>query len=298
MTPKPVQPLDSYLAALAARQHGVVAVWQLVAAGYHREAVKTRARRDRLHRLHRGTYAVGHSALAPNARWMAAVLSLGPSALLSHRSAAALWGLADAPSARIDVTVPGRGTLSRPGLDVHRAVEVERTVRNGIPVTTVPRTLLDLAAVAPQRIVDRAVDAAERERLLDLGAIEALPLAGHHGTPKLRAALAAWDGAPTDEELERRFLELCQTRALPLPASNAAVAGFSCDFVWPRHRVVVELDGLKWHATRRQMVSDREKDAALVLAGYRVHRFVWQQVVHRPDEVEATVRALLATAAA
>lgn len=298
MDRKGATPLDRFLADTAARQHGVVAWWQIHAAGYTRDLVDARLRRGRLHRINRGAYAVGHRSLTGDARWMAAVLSLGPGAVLSHRSAAALWGLADAPSPLIDVTVPGPGGRKRrEGIRVHRA-EVERTVRRGIPVTTVARTLLDLAAVAPQRIVDRAVDAAERERLLDLAAIEALPLAGHHGTPKLRKALAAWDGAPTDEELERRFLELCQTRGLPLPASNAAVAGFACDFVWPRHRVVVELDGLKWHATRRQMVSDREKDAALVLAGYRVHRFVWQQVVHRPDEVEATVRALLATAAA
>lgn len=295
MTTKSASPLDAYIADLAARQHGVVALWQILAAGYGRDPVKTRVARQRLHPLFRGTYAVGHPAVTGEARWMAAVLSLGAHAVLSHVSAAWLWGLVTSGGALIDVTVPGRGGRQRrQGIRVHHAGEVERTVRNGIPVTTVARTLLDLAAVAPQRIMDRAVDAAERERLLDLAAIEALPLAGHHGTPKLRKALAAWDGAPTDEELERRFLELCQTRGLPLPASNAAVAGFGCDFVWPRHRVVVELDGLKWHATRRQMVSDREKDAALVLAGYRVHRFVWQQVVHRPDEVEATVRALLA----
>lgn len=175
---------------------------------------------------------------------------------------------------------------------MHHAANVERAVHDGIPVTTPMRTLLDLAAVAPQRIVDRAVDAAERQRVFDLRQLDALPLAGHHGTARLRAAIAAYDGAPTKEELERRFLELCTARGLPRLISNAAVAGYECDFVWPRHALVVELDG-GHHLTRRQQALDREKDAALTLAGLRVHRFVWRQVVHAPGLVERTMWELL-----
>ncbi|HWT92072.1 MAG TPA: type IV toxin-antitoxin system AbiEi family antitoxin domain-containing protein [Solirubrobacteraceae bacterium] len=298
MSPKDVSPLDPYLAELAGRQHGLVAAWQLAAAGYDHEAIKTRVRRGRLHRVQRGVYAVGHPVLTGEGRWLAAVISLGPAAVLSHGSAAWLWGLTRSGGALIDVTVPGRGGRSRRrDVRVHRAAEVERVVHRGVPVTTVARTLLDLAAVAPLGVVEGAVDAAERNGLFDLHAIERLPLQGHHGTARLRKAIELYDDAPTKEELERRFLRLCHDRGLPRPLSNAVVAGMECDFVWPAHRLVVELDGLKWHAIRRQLVSDREKDAALVLAGYRVHRFVWRQVVHRPDEVDATMRALLARAA-
>src|SRR3954469_24186100 len=149
------RPADALIAALADRQHGVVARRQLVALGLSARAIEHRLERGRLHLLHRGVYAVGHRVLSQRGWWMAAVLAAGPGAVLSHRSAAALWGIRPTARARIEVTTPKR-LHSRPGLHAHCAVlpPDEMTTYQGIPVTTAPRTLLDLAAVIPSNELD------------------------------------------------------------------------------------------------------------------------------------------------
>jgi hypothetical protein len=287
---------DRGVAALAARQHGVVARWQLRDVGMSDGQIAGRLERGRLHPVHRGVYAVGHRLLTREGRWMAAVLSLGPSAVLSHRSAAALWGLVADDGPRPDVTVPGRGTLRRRGVLVHRTPAVQRTRHRGIPVTTPMRTLVDLAAVAPRRVLVRAVEHAERLRVFDLRELERL-MGRRPGAAALRAAVAAWDGAPVRSELERRFLELCDRHGLPRPLVNTLVAGLEVDFAWREPRLVVETDGLAHHGTRASAERDRRRDAVLAIAGWRVQRFTWRQVTDEPAAVAAVVRRLLGDAA-
>lgn len=285
---------DAWIAELATRQHGVVAWFQLREAGISRGLVDFRLAERRLHIVRRGVYAVGHRALTPEGRLLAAVLALGPAAVLSHRSAAEHWGLLRGPSSAVHLTVPGRGTLARRrGIVVHRTPDVAAETHRRIPVTTVARTLLDLAATTHRRTVDRAIERAEVLRLLDFAALEPLLIQRRPGVTALRAALARYDDSPTRSELERRFLELCDDHALPRPLVNVPVSNHVVDFLWPEQRVVIETDGLEWHSARGARARDHERDADLALAGFRPHHVNWRQVVHEPAKVARLVRQLL-----
>jgi Transcriptional regulator, AbiEi antitoxin len=201
---------DAELARLAAEQHGVVALRQLPELGLSSSAVRSRVASGRLHRVHRGVYAVGHRVLGVEGRWIAAVLACGRDAVLSHRSAAALWSLRPTTRTAIDVTVPRRVGLSRPGIDVHRATGLEPgdlTRVRGVPCTTVARTLVDLAEVIDRRELARACEQAEVLRRFDARALEGAlaRTTGRHGarhcgtsspsTPAIRIPEASWRGA-------------------------------------------------------------------------------------------------------
>lgn len=291
-------PPDLEIAALATRQHGVVALRQLLALQLGRRAIERRVAEGRLHRLHVGVYAVGHAAVSRHGAWMAAVLACGPRALLSHRDAAALWGLRDTARTRVDVTAP-RSLDGRPGITLHRVRRLhpeDRTSRDGIPVTSVARTLLDLAEVLPAHNLPRVAEQAERLDLLDLRAVERLlaRARGRHGLRPLAAVLAGYAAAPaTRSELERRFLQLCRQAHLPPPAINVQVAGCEVDAAWRAQRLVVELDGHAYHRTRAAFERDRARDAALQLAGYRVLRLTHRRLQDEPAQALRTVRALL-----
>lgn len=216
------------LAALATRQHGIVSARQLHRLGYSPEAVKRAVRAGRLHPVHRGVYAVGHELLTRHGRCLAAVAACGPRALLSHASAIWLWGLSPYYPAEVDVSVPHRGHR-RSEVRVHFSPalsEEDRAKHEGIPVTTVSRTLLDFAATSPSTRVERAVRTAERRSLLDLCTIEALlaRVRRHPGTRNLRAALAAYHSpAFTRSELEQRFLALVREAGCPhLPRTSSS----------------------------------------------------------------------------
>jgi very-short-patch-repair endonuclease len=288
--------VDAWIADLATRQHGVVAWFQLRDAGISRGLVDFRLVERRLHIVHRGVYAVGHRVLSREGRWTAAVLALGADAVLSHRSAAEHWGMLEPSLSRVvHVTVPGRGARKpRAGIAVHRASAVERTVHDGIPITTWPTTLLDLAASTDQRLLDRAVEGAERARLIDTADIERLLDDSRRGVRALRASLARYDDAPTRSELEQRFLALCADYSVPRPLINQWLEGYEVDFLWPAERLIVETDGLATHATRAALARDHARDAALALAGYRTQRFTWRQVVDTPADVARLVLRLLA----
>jgi hypothetical protein len=178
--------------------------------------------------------------------------------------------------------------------------EDERTVHDGIPVTAVARTLLDLAAVARRRTVERAVEEAERRRLFDLGAVDVLLQrhARRRGVPLLSAVIAAYrdDHLRTRQELERRFLGLCDESGLPRPEVNTMVGRYEVDFHWAEKRLIVECDGWSTHATRAAFERDRERDAWLTVKGYRVVRFTWRRVVSEPHQVAQLLRGLLAQA--
>lgn len=230
---------------------------------------------------------------------MAAVLAYGPDALLSHASAAALWGLRHTARSRIDVTVPRRRGRGRPGVVLHRVRSVEdddRTLRDRIPVTSVPRTLLDLAEVLAPRLLGPVFEEAERLRLLDLSAIQALleRSRGRRGLPLLSKVLSeAGEPSHTRSELERRFARLCRDAKLPVPALNVVVGDFEVDVLFRRERLVVELDGFAYHRSRAAFERDRVRDANLQLAGYRVLRITYRRLAREPAGVAAVVRSLL-----
>jgi hypothetical protein len=220
-------PGDQALAAVAERQYGVIAHAQLRALGLSKSTIGDRVRAGRLHPVHRGVYAVGHGVLGIRGRWLAAVLACGPTAVLSHASAAALWELRGTAAAKIDVTVRTAGGRSRPALRIHRPRTLhdeELTTRHGIPVTTPARTLLDLAATLTRRQLERALDQAEVLELLDARSLDAVARAhpNHHGTTSLSAALQAHHPGTTltRSELEEAMLALCRAHDLPGPAER------------------------------------------------------------------------------
>lgn len=287
-------------AALAAPQHGVVARQQLVAAGMSTSAIDRAVASGRLIRLHRGVYAVGHASLLPDAHRLAAVLAAGPGAVLSHTSAADAWGLLVDARARTDVTAPlARGrTLPRISLHRTRLHPADQTELNGIPVTTVARTLMDVAATRPKRILERAMERSEELRLFDLIEIDDCleRNEGQRGAGRLRTAVA--DARPADPRkirswLERAVLKLIDEHRLPRPAVNLDVIGWEVDLHWPEHRVAVELDGWGAHRTRARFEDDHARDLALQADGWRVVRISYRQFRDDRETVAAALRAVL-----
>jgi very-short-patch-repair endonuclease len=288
---------DVQVAVLATRQHGVVAHHQLREIGMSAEAIKRRVAGGRLHPVHRGVYAVGHERLSANGILIAAVLACGPGAVLSHWHAAALWGLHRTARARIDVTTTTRA--SPRGITVHHVRRLDGgdvTVIDAIPVTSLPRTLLDFAEVAPMRQLERAIDEAERRRLFDLAAIQSLVARspGRRGLKPLNSVLTNSAEPPaTRSEFEQRFKEFCDDAGLRQPAFNTAVLGHEVDAHWPGTELVVELDSWTHHGGRNAFEADRERDMALQAARYRVVRVTWRKLTREPGKLARQLRAIL-----
>jgi len=299
-------PRDEAIAQLAARQHGLVTLRQLTVLGLGDSAVRRRVAAGRLHRVHRGVYSVGHAIISVKGRWLAAVMSCGPGALLSHWSAAALWGLLRTSRAAIDVTALGRAGRKRRGIAAHRADTLlprDRTIRDGIPVTSLARTLLDLAEVANRRTLERALDRAEQLRLLDVKAVtEAINRAqGRPGAARLKAVLATHTPGSTltDSEFEEQFLLFAEVHGLPRPETQVWIPlpgndGYRADFLWPAERLIVETDGAATHGTRKAQAHDRRRDQRLLAAGFLTIRVAGEQLAQTPHEVELAIRAGLA----
>ncbi len=294
--------LDSRIARLADAQHGVVGRQQLISLGVGKGSLEKRLRMGRLHRLHRGVYAVGHRVLSREARWMAAVLFAGPDAVLSHRSAAALWEVRGASSGAIEVTTP-RKSRSHGGVRRHFAVlpADEVTTERGIPVTTVPRTIFDLAATSTVDVVEHSLRESEYRRLHDALSLPDLltRYPRHRGARGVRASLARRAETPGRSRswLEERFLPFLREQHLPPPQLNAWIeAGdrrLEVDCFWPRRRAVVELDGFAAHGTRIAFREDRARDRRLRVAGYGVTRIAPEQLEDEAEEIAADLRALL-----
>lgn len=245
--------VDEALAELAERQHGVVARGQLVEIGISSRTAEAWARRGRLHRVHRGVYAVGRRRIDQRGRWLAAVLACGEGAVLSHASAAALWGLAR-PRGPIDVTCrPNRAR--RAGIRAHEgALHIsEHTEQSSIRVTTIARTLFDYAEVVTRAQLETAWEEADKRNLLQLGAIEQVCQRGH-GRRALKPIrrLLAEARAPSEgrSPLENRFAPCRDHYALPPAATNVDVLGSEVDVLWPAARLVVELDSWEHHGHR------------------------------------------------
>jgi very-short-patch-repair endonuclease len=293
--PQPHRERERLIAELADRQHGVVAVWQLTALGFTHREILYRASIGRLHRIHRGVYAVGYRTLTPKGHRMAAVLAYGPDAVLSHRSAAAHWGFAY-PSWKIDVTTP-RKNHGRKGIRIHssRLHPEDIMVREGIPITSVARTILDLAAQLEQDPLTRLFEEADRKELIDGRALQSAMARRPHaaGVPRLKAVLATYRGpADTRSKLERDFRALIAEAGLPEPQYNVLVEGLTVDVYWPQWRLVVELDGKPYHDTPRAYETDRIRDAILQKAGLRVLRVTGKRLDQDRAGVLADVLAL------
>jgi very-short-patch-repair endonuclease len=291
------------LLELARRQHGVVSRAQLVALGLGVKAVEYRLRTGRLVAIHRGVYAVGHDALRREGWWMGAVLAYGLGSFLSHHTAAAVWGMR-APRTRIDVSMEtADGRRSKRGTVLHRVRSLpasETTRHDGLPVTTVARTLLDLAAVIDDHALEQAVHHADLHHRFDLRdvrrVLDAHP--GREGTPALCALVDRLLGTGaqlTRSRLEQLFRRLCRDHRLPEPAVNARVSGEEVDFWWPPTNVVVEVDG-GHHRMPLQRERDHAKRLGLEAAGYRVIPLTGAQVQFQAARTAAQLRAVLAQA--
>ncbi|HEV2062258.1 MAG TPA: type IV toxin-antitoxin system AbiEi family antitoxin domain-containing protein, partial [Solirubrobacteraceae bacterium] len=250
---------------MAARQHGVITRAQLRACGVTDRMVTGWLANGRLHRVHRGVFALGHPALSREGRWMAAVVACGEGAVLSHRSAAHLQGLIDRSPSLTDVTPPRAGGPVK-GIRRHRSrrlTESDVTTHVGIPVTAVERTLNDLADVETDRVLRRALRQADV-----LYGVTPSSIDGRRGASRLRA-----EPERSRSELERTFARLCEEHRLPRPEHNVTLGGVEVDFLWRGRGLVVELDGWRYHRSRQAFEDDRARDQALARAGHRVLRF-------------------------
>ena len=240
--------------------------------------------------------------LTREGRWLAAVLALGPGAVLSHVSAAALWDIRPTSAARVHVTVPrSAGHPSRDRIVVHRSGTLRQpdvTSRDGIPVTSVARTQLDLAGMLAPGPLERAIDRSLALRLFDLAALDAVVEANPRraGVATLSRVVASLHDEPhvTRSGLEALMRDLCDAHRIPPPDVNAIVDGTEVDFLWRAQRLIVETDGHEHHGTRAAFERDRIRDARLTVLGYRVVRFTWRRLAHEPGDVAATLSALLA----
>jgi very-short-patch-repair endonuclease len=293
--------IDRQIAQLAARQHNVIDARDLGALGVSSSAIKQRIADLRLRPLHRSVYAVGR--VDRKGRWLAAVRAVGPDAVLSHRDAAALHGLRRSDPRAIEVTCPRR-VRPRPGIVVHHSRVLHRcdlTAVAGIPVTSIPRTLLDLAAAVDATQLRRAYEEAERLRLLNTQEIQDLLARsnGRYGVSALRALLGHDPAAATESktELESRFMDLVREHDLPVPQLNVLVEGYLVDAYWPAARLVVELQSYGYHSHRTAFERDHAKLARLKLAGLETLALTWRQVTAEQAATAGLVRALLARAA-
>lgn len=286
------------LAELAATQHGVVSQRQLLGLGYSEGAIARAIQAGRLHRLHRGAYNLGHPAASRHGMYLAAIFSCGEGALISHFSAAWLWGLYPNWTRTPEVTAPFRGHR-RAGIRIHHSTileaEDQATLRS-IPVTAVPRVLLDLGTRQTDKQIESLLEKAERRGLLDVGAIDSLiARSGRHaGRKRLQRATALYRSPIMSRaRTERLFFDLVKRAGLPRPAINTFVAGHEIDAYWERERFAVELDGYATHRTRAAFERDPVRIEDLKLAGIDAIRITARRLEREPDEVVKRLRLLL-----
>lgn len=291
---------DDLIRGLASRQHGVVARHQLAAAGVPVHVIDYRVRSGELSCLHRGVYRAGPVA-APYERHMAAVLACGGAGMLSHRSAAELLRLPlDSAARAVEVSVLRGYRAPSDELRIHRvARKPEMTRVEGIPVTTVARTLLDVAGCCTEREAEQAVAYALRQRLVSGATLRRL-LERHptrRGARLLRALIESAGGPVlTRSQAEELLLALVRRGGLPVPEVNVRIGGLEVDFLWRAARLVVEVDGYAYHSSVRAFEKDRMRDAALLGLGYRVLRVTWRQLTGQPEAVLVRLAQLLVLA--
>jgi very-short-patch-repair endonuclease len=271
--------VDARVAALAERQDGLVTREELLALPLSPSAIGGRVRSRRLHIVFRGVYAVGHRALSDRALLRAALLAVGPHAVLSHRTAAFLWGLVRELAATIDVLVLGTPPRSRPGLRVHQTrLPFVAAVHDDLRVTSPLRTLQDLCA---EPDFSRLCSEALALRLVTQRELD-------------EAGLGHPDAAPTPSEFGRRFHAILRTAGLPRPLTEHQIGRYTADFAWPEQRVIVETDGFASHGHRSAFEHDRARDAYLLARGWVVMRVTWRRLRREPTRVVAELAQVLA----
>jgi len=289
------------LARLATRQQGVVSRGQLLRLGLSPQQIHTLVVNRRLHPLHRGVYAVGHTKLVPDAHLLAALLACGPTSFLSHRTAAAVWGLRPLALRQLEMTIPGPKAKRRPGITVHRtrAVPHRHEVRTkaGLRVSSVARLLVELASRETEQELERLLVAANRSNLLQIDRLQAA-LERHRRRPgigKLVRVSAAYRPRPDRKsELERAFDRLLALNPdIPEPERNVAFDKWELDCYWPAHGVALELDGRAYHDALANMESDRLKDAKLLAAGVRPMRVTDRRFAADPQGALDDLRSIL-----
>jgi predicted transcriptional regulator of viral defense system len=285
------------LADLARGQHGVVSARQLAQFGFAKSTIAEAVRLGRLHRLHRGVYAVGHEALTWEGRCMAAVLANAP-AVTSHKTAAWIWGLRRWRAEGLHLTAPTRRHRRGP-IVVHFAplAPEDQAVVDGLPVTSVARTVLDLAPSESTGRLHQMMDRAEERKTFDLRRFERLlaRAGGHPGRVKLRHALDTFktEHAVLRSDLERRFRDLVIAAGLPAPQTNVVVEGYELDTYWEGEGFAVEIDVFATHGSRRSFEEDRERADDLLLAGIEMIRVTGERLDREPRETIARVAAHL-----
>lgn len=281
---------------MAARQFGVLTHAQLLGLGMSPDAIKHRMARGKLHRVHRGVYAVGRPELDRSGERKAALLACSPGTALSHSAAAEYWSVGSR-AAKLELTVCPPRKLDRPGLTIHRSrtLTVAETITlRGITVTDPLRTLVDMA---PRWQGKRLDDAIERMSQLDLRSPPQLlaqlnERASVPGSGIVRAALTRWTISLTDTQLERRFLPIARRAGLGEPLRQQHLNGYRVDFYFPDLGLVVEADSLRYHRTAARQTADAKRDQAHIAAGLIPIRFSHAQITYEPRSVEATLRTV------
>jgi hypothetical protein len=275
---------------MARRQHGVVTRGDLLGLGFSSKAIRHRLAVGRLHPMMRGVYCVGWPPPDRKQWWMAAVLACGEWACLSHRSAAALWGIAEEPPGRTDVSVRGHCDLRRPGVCVRvrcRLAPTCVTERHRIPVTVPAQTLLDLATELSLKRLERAVNEADKRDLIDPESLRSAidGYASQPGVRPLRDLLDRQTFRLSDTELEVLFRPIAAAAGLPTPLTKEMVNGYEVDFFWPALGLVVETDGWRYHRTPATQTRDALRDQTHTASGLTPLRFSHHQVKYEPDHV-------------
>jgi very-short-patch-repair endonuclease len=284
--------LSRAVGGLSRSQNGAIRTDQLRALGLTRHAIEARVKRGRLVWQFHGVYTVGDPALMPLARQSAALLSLGERAVLSHRSAAAVWGLAEADPQMIDVTIIDGNRRPRDGVRTHRVKSLsEITTHQDLKITTPARTLIDFASEANSAELADAFGQARAKRLLTdakLNAALSHTPRNHPGAAIVRKMLR--EGGTYDRsKAERLMRKLCREADLPQPRTNVMLNGHLVDFLWRQHRLVVEVDGYGTHGNRQAFETDRRRDQIHVAAGYVVIRISWWQLQREPLAVAVRI---------
>lgn len=289
------------LLRIAALQKGLADRDQLRAAGLGRGAIQHRVKTGRLHPVHPGVYLVGRPSLEPWGAEMAAVLFHRGHAVLSHRSAAAIWGLLEPTPGDVTLTVVGVDRRSRPGLRVHRTRRLDRRDlrrREGLPITSPPRTIVDLASDPD---LESAIAVAQMRGLASADEVRAAVdrASGRKGVARLASLLDAGSiGGYTASKAERRMRALLACADLPQPLANQPLLGYIADFLWPEVKLIVEVDGFSFHSSRSAFEHDRKRDQRLIAAGYTVIRITWRQLEQEPYAVIARIAQAIAARAA
>jgi very-short-patch-repair endonuclease len=285
--------VEERIGTVARAQRGRASREQLLDAGVTRHEIDGRVRRGSLIPKHSGVYVVGHAAEVDLGDETAALLACGPNAILSHHSAATIWGLRPGRARPIHVTVPRGDHGARPeGVIVHRTIlPTERRVHRDLPITSPARTVLDIAAGLPDRDIEYILEEGLARRLLNEAAVgEVAARAGRHpGAARLRRVLATRTGTLTESVAQRRLLGLIREAGLPCPQTERPLLDYRVDLLWPDLKLVVEVDGYQSHGTRGAFERDRRRDARLQAAGFMVIRVTAREIEYHPWAVIAQI---------